>query len=181
MTDTARPELETVAVTEAAGHVCPRLVDRRSFLRDASITVGAALLAGGLVPNQTFANGIASIAALPAGAQERAYALPTADGVWVDADNRVALVRVDRQIFAFSLECPHRGRVLEWTDAENRFYCSKHKARFIANGQHASGRRTPDLDRFALRVQQNRVVVSVDRVLASDTMPAEWARAVVRV
>lgn len=181
MADTSRSERNRLAVTAEAGHVCPRLVDRRSFLRDASIAVGAALIAGGLVPNQAFANGITSIAALPAGALERAYALPTTDGVSVDADNRVALVRVNHQIFAFSLECPHRGRVLEWTDSENRFYCSKHKARFAASGQHASGRRTPDLDRFALRVQQNRVVVSVDRVLTAETTPAEWSGAVVQV
>lgn len=181
MADTSRPVLENLGATEAAGHVCPRLVDRRAFLRDASIAVGAALIASGLVPSQAFADGITSIVALPAGAQERAYPLPTADGVSVDADNRVALVRVNHQLFAFSLECPHRGRVLEWIDSEHRFYCSKHKARFTANGQHASGRHTPDLDRFALRVQQNRVIVSVDRVLAVDSTPAEWAGAVVRV
>jgi nitrite reductase/ring-hydroxylating ferredoxin subunit len=187
MTDTTRSELSLRDDSSDAGHICPRSLDRRSFLRDASIAVGAALIAGGLIPGQAFADGITSITALPAGAAgsagmvERAYALPTADGVSVDIDSRVALVRVNRQIFAFSLECPHKGRLLEWNDSERRFYCSKHKARFSADGQHASGRRTPNLDRFALKVQGNRVIVAVDRVLAADSTPAEWAGAMVRV
>ncbi len=39
------------------------------------------------------------------------------------------------RVFAFSLDCPHKGRMLEWVDAENRLYCSKHKAHFGADGR----------------------------------------------
>lgn len=187
MSDDTNREFNTtqpvVGESADAPHSCGRVVDRRSFLRDASVAIGAALVAGGFIPSRAWADGIREITALPntSGVKERAYALPAADGVWVDADNRLALVRVDRQVFAFSLECPHKGRMLEWVDAENRFYCSKHKARFSADGRHASGRRTPDLDRYALRQQRARVVVAVDQVFAIDTAPTEWAAAVLRV
>jgi nitrite reductase/ring-hydroxylating ferredoxin subunit len=178
-----REQLESVANSAAAqvGHACPLVLDRRRFLRDASLAIGAALVAGGLIPNRALADGVREIAALSSGKLERAYALPATDGVWVDAGSRLALVRVGRQVFAFSLECPHRGRVLEWNDAENRFYCPKHKVRFLADGQRASGRQTPDLDRFGLRLEQNRVVVAIDSVFAADANPAAWAGAVLRV
>jgi arsenite oxidase small subunit len=165
----------------AAAHVCPHAIDRRQFLRTASLAVGAALIANGVASSGALAGTAHEIVALSAGKMERAYALPATDGVWVDADSRLALARVGRQIFAFSLECPHKGRMLEWTDAEDRFYCPKHKARFLADGRHASGRKTSDLDRFALRQQQNRVIVAIDRTLAADTLPGAWAAAVLRV
>ncbi len=160
---------------------CPAVLDRRRFVLDAASAIGAALLAGGLVSTRAFASGVGEVAALAVGKIERSYALPAVDGVWVDVENRVCLVRTSRQLFAFSLECPHKGRLLEWTPAENRFYCPKHKVRFLTDGSRASGRRTPDLDRFALRLQQDRVIVAVDRVLAADVAPTEWAAAVLRV
>lgn len=167
----------------AMPHTCGMIVDRRRFLRDTGVAIGAALVAGGLIPSRAWAEAISEIAAIPgeAAGQERAYALPASDGVWVDATNRLALVRVSRQVFAFSLECPHKGRMLEWVDGEGRFYCSKHKARYAADGRRVSGRRTPDLDRFALRQQQGRVLVATDRVLAIDTDQAAWSAAVLRV
>jgi arsenite oxidase small subunit len=181
MSDRLHTESSQLAVAAERGHACPHVVDRRRFLVDASLSIGAALIAGGLIPTRALANGVHEIAALAAGKLERAYVLPPTDGVWVDANNRVALARVGRQVFAFSLECPHKGRVLEWTDAENRFYCPKHKVRFEADGRRASGRQTPDLDRFALRLQQDRVVVSIDTMFSADVNTAAWAAAVLHV
>ena len=150
--DDTRCTSDVVPETTARPHACAMMVDRRRFLRDTGVAIGAALVAGGLIPSRAWAETVGEITALAgvAAGQERAYALPATDGVWVDAANRLAIVRVSRQVFAFSLECPHKGRMLEWVDGEGRFYCSKHKARYAADGRRVSGRRTPDLDRFAL-------------------------------
>jgi nitrite reductase/ring-hydroxylating ferredoxin subunit len=181
MSDRTHTESNAGTPTADTGHTCPRTLDRRRFLRDATLAIGAALVASGVIPTRALADGVREITALTAGKLERAYALPATDGVWVDADSRVALVRVGRQVFAISLECPHKGRVMEWNGAENRFYCPKHKVRFMADGRRASGRQVPDLDRFALKLQQDRIVVAIDKVLAADLTPAEWAAAVLRV
>ena len=77
-------------------------------------------------------------------------------------------------ILAFSLQCPHRSKLLEWLPGEQRCFCPKHKARFTATCTHSSGHRTTDLDRFALRTAHGRVIVSLDQPLSADTDEAVW-------
>lgn len=89
----------------------------------------------------------------------------------------MVLARVGNVILAFSLEGPHRGKLLEWLPGEQRFFCPKHKARFTANGTRSSGRWTTALDRFALRAAHGRVIVSLDQPLSADTDEAVWAAA----
>jgi nitrite reductase/ring-hydroxylating ferredoxin subunit len=167
---------ETGGAVPHAG--CAAHVDRRAFLRQSATAVAASLVAIGLSPTAGFAEAVHELVAEGAVGVERSYVLPARDGVWVDAGSSLALARVGAVVFAFSLECPHRGRQLEWLPGEQRFYCPKHKARFTANGAHASGRRTTDLDRFAIRVAQGRVIVTLDQPLSADTDKAAWDAAV---
>ena len=159
---------------------CAAQLDRRAFLRNSATAVAAALVAIGLTPHAGFAAAVHEIVALETADLERSYALPAGDGVWIDAASSVALARVGAALFAFSLECPHRGRQLEWLAGEQRFFCPKHKARFTANGAHDSGRRTTALDRFPLRALQGRVIVSLDQPLSADIDKTAWEAAVLK-
>jgi nitrite reductase/ring-hydroxylating ferredoxin subunit len=160
---------------------CPRRLDRRAFLRDTALFVAAALTAQGLVPDSAFAASAADIEPIAAVGRTRTFAMPTADGVSVDDADRVVLVRSRGKVYAFSIECPHRGRALEWQPDGQQFYCPKHKARFSPVGANIGGRRTTALDRFALRREGAVLVVALDRVLSATDTPAEWNAAVVNV
>ena len=100
--------------------------------------------------------------------------MPARDGVVIDDGRSVGLARVGNVILAFSLECPHRGKLLEWLPGEQRCFCPKHKARSTATGTHSSGRRTTVLDHFALGAAHGRVIVSLDQPLSADTDEAAW-------
>lgn len=158
---------------------CPLTLDRRGFLRDAALAAIGALAAGALSPR--LAEAMLAVRPLRASALERVYAIPTDDSISIDAANEVILVRWQNRAYAFSTRCPHRGGKLQWRDAEQRVYCPKHKARFRADGAHASGRRTRDLDRYDLRVRRGVLVVDLDSLRRADREPAAWAAAVVEL
>ncbi|MCC6243303.1 MAG: Rieske (2Fe-2S) protein [Gemmatimonadaceae bacterium] len=160
---------------------CPRRLDRRVFLRDTALLVVAALAAQGFTPDRAFADNTGDIEPLAAVGRTRTFALPTADGVWVNDADRVVLVRSRGKVYAFSIECPHRGRALEWQPDGQQFYCPKHKARFSPVGANIGGRRTTALDRFAIRREGAVLVIALDRVLSATDAPAEWNAAVVTV
>jgi nitrite reductase/ring-hydroxylating ferredoxin subunit len=170
---------ESLPVADHAA--CPHRLDRRAFLRDSALAVVAALAVTGFTPGDAFAKTVSLITPLSATARERTYGIPTADGVSVDEAQRLALVRFRGRMYAFSVECPHKGRMLEWRADEGRFFCPKHKARFGEDGVHVSGRRTSDLDRYALRRDGTSVTVSLDRVLEQATDAKAWAAAVVSI
>jgi nitrite reductase/ring-hydroxylating ferredoxin subunit len=112
---------------------------------------------------------------------ERAYPVPATDGVQIDRDRQVILVRVQNHVFAFSLACPHEHAAVKWVEKDHRFQCTKHDSRYQADGVHTSGRATRNLDRFPIRLDTANVVVSLDKVFRSDQDPAEWAAASVAI
>ncbi len=156
---------------------CPRQLDRRSFLRDMALAVAAALVANGVSPDSAFAEGLSLIEPVIVQGAERVYAIPTADGVFIDEAQRLVLARWHGMLYAMSVACPHKREPLEWRANEGRLYCPKHKVRWSPEGARVSGRNTRDLDRYALRREGGRVVIALDRVLASDRNAAEWAAA----
>ena len=85
----------------------------------------------------------------------------------------VLVVRAHSKLYAFPLECPHRGRLLEWQPGDSQFYCPKHKARFSTDGANIGGRRTSALDRYSLRRDGAKVMVSLDRAFSATDLPAE--------
>lgn len=109
----------------------------------------------------------------------RSYAVPATDSVSVDVDNDLILARWQNRVYAFSLKCPHRGTRLQWHGSEERIFCPKHKARFVPNGAHDSGRRSRDLDRYAISRQAGSVVVDLGTVLRADLDAPAWTAAVV--
>lgn len=122
----------------------------------------------------TFAEGIGE-------GPERAYPVPAADGVQIDRDRQVILVRFQSRVYAFSLACPHEHAAVKWVEKDRRFQCTKHDSRYQADGVHTSGRATRNLDRFPIRLEAANVVVSLDKVFRSDQDPVEWAAASVAI
>jgi nitrite reductase/ring-hydroxylating ferredoxin subunit len=162
---------------------CPVATSRRAFLREAALSAAAAIAALSVVnPASLFAEAVSEITPTStptAGLLERTYAIPATDSVSVDVGNDVILARWQNRVYAFSLKCPHKGARLEWRNSEKRVFCPKHKARFLADGSHVSGRGKRDLDRYEIHRTPDGIVVDLRRARRADTDPDAWARTVV--
>jgi len=170
----------TVTTDERCGD-CPIATNRRRFLRDAAFTAVATLVATGLRPNAALANLVTGIVPVRKAGPLMNYAVPSTDAVMVDDENDVIITRYRGKVYAFSRRCPHKGARLVWHESEDRLFCPKHKARFTAGGDHASGRRSRNLDRYGLRQQGREIVVDTDTVYREDDDPQAWRSAVIAV
>ena len=152
---------------------------RRDFLLDALRAGAIALAAIGLAPASGSAMPLRFIQALASGKTEKSYAIPAADGVQIDKDSEVILARVGKQVYAFALSCPHQNTALKWEPEDNRFQCPKHKSRYRPDGTFIEGRATRSMDRYAIRVAGNAVVVDVDKLFQEDLDKDKWQQSVV--
>lgn len=148
--------------------------NRRQFLRTGGC-VGALLAASTIVPAKLLALA-APITGEWAGS-ERSYPVPAVDGVSIDRDAQVILVRLQNHAFAFALSCPHQNAAVKWNESDRRFQCTKHDSKYQETGVYTSGRATRNMDRFAIRHVGVSLMVDLDRVFHSDTDPAGWAAA----
>lgn len=114
-------------------------------------------------------------------AKERRYPLPPADSVNIDRDASAILVRFQNHVYAFALACPHENAAVKWLKKDNRFQCTKHDSVYTPVGIYTSGHATRNLDRFAIRVEQDQVVVDLTRWFQSDKDAAAWTAAAVQV
>ncbi len=157
--------------TDACGS-CPlhgETTSRRVFLQEAGGGLISALL---LAMTATDA---------VAGAAERRYPVPPADGATIDRDAQVILVRHQNQIVALALACPHQNAAVKWLPSDGRFQCSKHDSQYTPDGVHTTGRATRNMDRFPITRDGAFVVVDVSRVFRSDQDGAGWATASIAV
>jgi Rieske Fe-S protein len=109
---------------------------------------------------------------------ERAYPLPSVDGAWIDQSNDAFLIRSGNSVYAFCLACPHENTALHWQPKDNQFQCPQHKAKYHPDGTWISGRPTRNMDRFALRLEDQKVIVDISKLYRSDQQKAEWDSAV---
>lgn len=117
-------------------------------------------------------------AGLPTGnGQERTYPIPASDGVTIDREAQVILVRQQQEVYAFNLSCPHQNAAVRWNADGQRFQCSRHDSRYAMDGTHTSGRATRNMDRFPIHRTGGTIVVDVSRILRSDQDAAAWAAA----
>lgn len=154
-------------------HDCAGCEGRRRFVIQTVATVGGLWLIGG---TPAFATGKRSD-----DRAEVSYPVPAADGVTIDRDNEVILARRGNLVAAFALSCPHQRTMLKWDEGDQRFQCSKHKSRYQPTGEFISGRATRHMDRYPIRRDGGKVVVSVDATIESDKDPKAWGAAVVTV
>jgi Rieske Fe-S protein len=156
-------------------------VDRRDFLRDASVAVVSVLVALGAAPRSAAAAPIRFIAPIGGSHEDKAYPIPAADGSQIDKSNDVIITRWQGKVYAFSLACPHQNTAIKWSDKDHGFECPKHHSRFEPDGLYIkdSGRATRGLDRFAVRKDGNNIVVNLDKLFQEDDNEADWKTAFV--
>jgi len=160
---------------------CEDAADRRAFLRDAARAGVALLVALGASPARAGALTFRSVVARHAGLGEVSYPLPADDGVSIDRDNELILVRYDGRAYAFALSCPHQNTALRWLEKDSVFQCPKHKSRYQPDGTFISGRATRGMDRFAIRREGGAVLVDLETLYQQDEDGAGWAAAVVKL
>lgn len=155
------------------------LSTRREFLSAGTCCLTVALASYGThidAAHMLFVTG--AQAAGGAGA-EVSYPLPAEDGISIDQENEVILVRSERRIFAFAVSCPHENTALRWRRKDFRFQCPRHAATYAVDGSYQSGRVTRNMDRFAIRLDGQKVVVNLAALYRSDQQKAEWESAVI--
>jgi Rieske Fe-S protein len=158
-----------------SGHDCSSCSARRDFLRTAvTATVLAGL--GSLGP-------VRSLVAMEPRRERGSvkYPVPATDGVSIDATNEVILCRNGGEVYAFALSCPHQNTALRALPKNGGFQCPRHKSKYQPNGTFISGRATRNMDRLHVTHEGNLIVVDPDIAYESDTDPAKWAAAVVKL
>ena len=151
---------------------------RRAFLRETFLVVAGALVAVGAGGASALEAQVRAIAGRRAGNTVK-YPIPAADGVQIDKDNQVILVRWQSAAYAFNLSCPHQNTALRWDDADHRFQCPKHHSKYRPDGVFIEGRATRGLDRLAIQRQGNDLVVDLDKMFKEDEDGAAWTAAVI--
>lgn len=151
--------------------------DRREFLQSIGCFAGALALLG--IPPDALAS--VTLAEGRQSGNDRVYPLPLSDGVTVDRDAQVILVRAGGHVYAFALSCPHQNAAVKWVPANNRFECTKHDSHYQPDGVHTTGRATRNMDRFPIRREGNMVHVDISQVFRSDKDAAGWAAATIPV
>jgi len=156
------------------------LTGRRAFLRDTLAAV-AGIAAALAIPGSALALPVSATASVARRGATRAYPIPAADGVQIDAAEEVILARWQDAVYAFALACPHQNTALRWQPAQKRFACPKHKSIYQPDGSYVSGKATRSMDRFGITRSGATVVVDLDTLWRQDENPTEWAAAVVRI
>lgn len=152
---------------------------RRTLLQ-AGGCVALTLALGGMLPGDLWALPVGVVTGESSGT-ERRYPIPAADGVSIDRDEQVIVVRSQHHAFVFALSCPHQNAALRWLAKDQRFECTKHHSKYQPDGVYTSGRATRNMDRFAIRRDPTSLIIDLDRVFKSDVDAAGWAAAVVDV
>ncbi|HEU0301083.1 MAG TPA: Rieske (2Fe-2S) protein [Longimicrobium sp.] len=160
---------------------CAGCTGRRDFLREAA-GIAAALLVG-LGAGRAQAQGVVPAPLRPAAVRggQVTYPIPPADGVSIDREREVIVVRWQARAYAFALSCPHQRTMLRWQQADGRFQCPKHRSRYQPDGTFVSGRATRGMDRYPLRAANGALVVDVARPIRQDQDRVAWDAAFVAV
>jgi len=172
----------TTANAPGCGDCPAAAASRRAFFRDVAAVVAGALAVGAAgTPALALAESVLETKAIRRRGNQKSYLLPRRNSIAIDSSDDVVIARWENRVYAFSLRCPHRGTKLEWLDGEKRIFCPKHKARFQPNGLHESGRQSRDLDRYALRLQGDTLIVDLDLLYRADRDPEAWRNAMIVV
>ncbi len=151
---------------------CPLV--RREFLQRLSGSAVGALVMLGMPPGVAALVEPVPITPRRVFGHNPSYPVPVQDGVQIDRDNQVILVRWNNRIFAFNLACPHQNATLHWNAGDDEFQCPKHHSRYRPDGTFISGRATRNMDRFSIALAGNEIVVDVEAMHRDDKEPAVW-------
>jgi Rieske Fe-S protein len=160
---------------------CQAFTDRRTFVKHAGLAALSALVMAGMPVELAARMRPSLITALHRGDSNPTYPIPAQDGVQIDEDNQVILVRWKSEVYAFNLSCPHQRAALRWHDSNDQFECPKHHSKYQPDGTYISGRATRSMDRFSLTRTGDNVTVDVNAMHKADVDPAGWKAAAIAV
>jgi Rieske Fe-S protein len=177
-----RERRDSAAAAVSCG-TCPlgEVMERRAFLREATIAAAAAVAALGAAASEARALPVRLGAALSSHGDERSYPLPTTDGATIDREESVIVVRWQGTAYVFSLACPHQNTALKWAPGDAQFQCPKHHSKYRPDGSFIEGRATRGMDRFAVRRDGDKLVVDLDKLYQQDKDPNEWKAAFIQL
>jgi nitrite reductase/ring-hydroxylating ferredoxin subunit len=156
---------------------CDGTTSRRRALGRMSTAALAAMVGVELWPGNAAAVPVTEGTGAPTGPAESAYPVPAVDGVTIDRETQVILVRFQQHAYAFNLACPHENTALRWKERDGRFQCPRHESQYRPDGTFISGRATRNMDRFAIKREGDRLVVDLDKLFRSDQQPQDWGAA----
>ncbi len=160
---------------------CELSLSRRQLLQGIGFASIAALIGLGVPRSVAIAMTPVPTRARQLLAGNPSYPIPTADGVQIDRDQEVILVRWQGSVYAFNLSCPHQRTALRWNDGDHQFQCPKHHSKYRPDGTFVSGRATRGMDRFSVTRAGNEIVVDVNAMHKEDQDRAGWDAAVLHV
>jgi nitrite reductase/ring-hydroxylating ferredoxin subunit len=166
---------------ECGGCALGDVIERRAFLREASLAVAGILTALGVASSEAHALPIRLVSAVSVRGDERTYPIPMADGATIDREESVIVVRWQGEVYVFSLACPHQNTALKWAPQDAQFQCPKHHSKYQPDGSFIEGRATRGMDRFAVRRDGDKIVVDLDKLYQQDKDSAEWKAALLQV
>ena len=154
---------------------------RRAFIRDAAAGAIGLLVSLGATPAAAARAPLRAVVARGRRGNQVRYPVPAQDGVQVDAEHDVILVRHDTAVYALASSCPHQRVAVRWQASEGRFQCPKHKSRYQPDGTFISGRATRPMDRLPIALDGVELVVTADAPIRADRDAAAWTAALVRL
>jgi nitrite reductase/ring-hydroxylating ferredoxin subunit len=160
---------------------CELSLGRRRFLQGIGFASLAALAGLGVPRSMAVAMTPVPTRARRVLAGNPTYPIPAADGVQIDREQEVILVRWQGGIYAFNLSCPHQRTALRWNEGDGQFQCPKHHSKYRPDGTFVSGRATRGLDRFSVTRTGDELVVDVNAMYKEDQDQAGWDVAVLHL
>jgi Rieske Fe-S protein len=160
---------------------CPHDFDRRRLLQGIGFLSLAALTGLGVPLRDAVAITPVPTRSVGQRGGNPSYPIPAQDGVQIDRDQEVILVRWQNALYAFNLSCPHQRTALRWNDHDGQFQCPKHHSKYRPDGVFLSGRATRGMDRFSLAREGDQVVVDVGAMHKEDVDQAGWDAAVLHL
>ena len=158
---------------------CGGPTTRRQALGQMSAVALAAMAGVALRPETAAAVPVVEASGAQTGTSEHSYPLPAGDGVVIDHDTQVIVVRFQQKAYAFNLACPHENTALRWKQGAGKFECPKHNSRYTPEGKFIDGRATRNMDRLHIARDGNTLTVDLSKIIKSDEQPAEWTAAAV--
>ncbi|HXC24778.1 MAG TPA: Rieske (2Fe-2S) protein [Gemmatimonadaceae bacterium] len=153
-------------------------------MQQTAVMVGGILTTLGLSSESARALSAAPLSfvqAIRANGPAHVYAIPDKDGVQIDKDAGIILVRWLGSVYAFSLSCPHQNTALTWLDKEERFQCPKHRSQYSADGYFIRGRATRGMDRYAITRDKNTVIVDLSTLKKQSDDKDAWEATAVKL
>jgi menaquinol-cytochrome c reductase iron-sulfur subunit len=103
---------------------------------------------------------------------EMAFRRNLVDGWKMTSEKSTAWVvkQPDGSIRAFGPQCTHLGCAYHWDDRKNDFVCPCHNSVFAIDGKVISGPAPRPLDRYAVRLEGNKLLLGNLRQVSGDAV-----------